>query len=49
MFLIKIKLLIMIFFVTATSSVLIMRDIGTIDESYNAFKPQPIKEEQHGF
>ncbi|XP_019758847.1 hepatocyte nuclear factor 4-gamma isoform X5 [Dendroctonus ponderosae] len=35
---------------TATSSVLIMRDIGPMDDSYSlAFKPEPIKEEQHGF
>ncbi|CAG9765821.1 unnamed protein product [Ceutorhynchus assimilis] len=32
------------------SSVLIMREIGAMDESYSlSFKPEPIKEEQHGF
>ncbi|XP_030761075.1 hepatocyte nuclear factor 4-gamma isoform X2 [Sitophilus oryzae] len=35
---------------TATSSVLIMRDMGELEEPYRmAFKPEPIKEEQHGF
>lgn len=35
---------------TATSSVLIMREIGTMEETYSlSFKPEPIKEEQHGF
>ncbi|KAL1513597.1 hypothetical protein ABEB36_002990 [Hypothenemus hampei] len=36
---------------TATSSVLIMRDIVSLEDTYNlsSFKHEPIKEEQHGF
>ncbi|XP_066262715.1 hepatocyte nuclear factor 4-gamma isoform X2 [Euwallacea similis] len=34
----------------ATSSVLIMRDMGVMDDVFPIpFKPEPIKEEQHGF
>ncbi|XP_050305979.1 hepatocyte nuclear factor 4-gamma isoform X4 [Anthonomus grandis grandis] len=35
---------------TATSSVLIMREIGSLENAYSlSFKHEPIKEEQHGF